>query len=162
MEWRKGCSCITKDDCTDVCYKCCRSSCLCKGNSMIAWVWLRDPREFAGCFPVEVTAVYDHTTDCSTMTTDEFCCRMYHDVSTVFDRANQVWCCKSRVYDKRNVMFVCNFCNFLDVDQVGVRVSKSFNEDCFCVFLDCSFKRTFYFRIYECSGNAVGLWKGMC
>ena len=25
MEWRKGSSCVTKDDCTNISYKCCRS-----------------------------------------------------------------------------------------------------------------------------------------
>ena len=59
-------------------------------------------------------------------------------------------------------MFMCNLCNFFDINQVGVRVSKCFNKDCFCVFLDCSFEGTFYFRIYKCCGNAVCLWKGMC
>jgi len=109
MERRKGSSCITKDNRTDISYKCCRSSCLCKGNSMVAWVWLRNPREFARSFPVKVTAVYDHTTDCSTMATDEFRCRMYDDVCTIFDRTNQVRSCKCRIYYKRNIMFVRNF-----------------------------------------------------
>ena len=129
---------------------------------MIAWVWLRNPREFAGCFPVKVSAIYDYTADCCTMSADKFSCGMNHNVSAILDRANQIRCCKCRIHYKRNVMFMCNLCNFFDINQVGVRVSKCFNKDCFCVFLDCSFEGTFYFRIYKCCGNAVCLWKGMC
>ena len=129
---------------------------------MIALVWLRNPRKFTGSFPVEVSAVYDHTTDSSSMAANEFGSRMNDDICTILNWANQIRSCKCRIYYKRNVMFVRNFCNFLDIDQIGVRVSKSLNKNCFCVFLDCSFKRAFYFRIYKCCSYAIGLWKGMC
>ena len=54
-------------------------------------------------------------------------------------------------------MFVRNFCNFFNINQVGVRVSKGFNKDCFCVFLDCRFEGAFYIRVYKCCGDTAGL-----
>ena len=59
-------------------------------------------------------------------------------------------------------MFVRNFCNFFNINQVGVRVSKGFNKDCFCVFLNCRFEGAFYIRVYKCCGDTAGLRKSMC
>ena len=129
---------------------------------MIAWVRLRNPREFAGCFPVKVTAVYDYAADCSSMAADKFGGRMNDDICTILNRANQVRSCKCRINYKRNVMFVRNFCNFFNINQVGVRVSKGFNKDCFCVFLNCRFEGAFYIRVYKCCGDTAGLRKSMC
>lgn len=122
MEWRKGSSCITKDNCTNVSYKCCRSGCLCKGNSMIAWVRLRNPWKFARCLPVKVTAVYDYSTDCSSMASDEFGCGMNDDICTILNRANQVRSCKCRINYKRNVMFVRNFAT----SSISIRLEFGF------------------------------------
>ncbi len=98
---------------------------------MIAWVWLCKRWKFAGCLPVKLTALYDHTTDCSSVATDEFCCGMNNDICTVLNWSYQVWCCKCIIYNKRNFMFVSNFCNILNINKVGVRVSKSLNKTAF-------------------------------
>ena len=78
--------------------------CFCKADSMIARVWLCQGREFTGCFPVEFTAVYDHTTDGCSMSTDEFGCRMNNDICTVLNRSYQVRSCKCVIYNQRDLM----------------------------------------------------------
>ena len=162
MERRKGCTGITQDDRTDVCYKCCRTYCICKGYAMVTRVRIRDPRIFSCCFPVEVSAVNDYTTDGCPMSTDEFGCRMNNDISTILDRSNQIRGCKCRVYYKRNVMLMSNLCHFFQIDEIRVRISKSLYENCFCVFLDRCFERTLYFRINKCCGNTIGKRQCMC
>ena len=57
MKWGKCCACITKQDSTDFCNKCCRANCFCKADSMVTWVWLCQRCKFAGCFPVKLTAM---------------------------------------------------------------------------------------------------------
>ena len=134
---RNCCSCITKKDCTDLCNKCSRSACFCKADSMITRVWLCQRRELTGSFPVKFTTFNDDTTDCCSMSTDEFCCRMNNDISTVFDRSYKVWCCKCIIYNKRNLMSVCDLSACLNVNNVRVRISKSLDVKCFGVVLDC-------------------------
>ena len=110
MERRNGCSCITQKDCTDLCYKSCRSYSFCEADTMVARVRLCQGREFTGCFPVKFTAVYDHTTDGCSMSTDEFCCGMNNDICTVLDRSYQIRCCKCIIHYQRNLMCMCDLC----------------------------------------------------
>ena len=86
---------------------------------------------------------------------------MNDDICTILNRANQVRSCKCRINYKRNVMFVRNFCNFFNINQVGVRFPRVSIKIAFCVFLDCSFERAFCIRIYKCCSDAAGL-KSMC
>ena len=104
---------------------------------MITRVWLCQRRELTGSFPVKFTTFNDDTTDCCSMSTDEFCCRMNNDISTVFDRSYKVWCCKCIIYNKRNLMSVCDLSACLNVNNVRVRISKSLDVKCFGVVLDC-------------------------
>ena len=104
---------------------------------MITRVWLCQRRKLTGSFPVKFTTFNDDTTDCCSMSTDEFCCRMNNDISTVFDRSYKVWCCKCIIYNKRNLMSVCDLSACLNVNNVRVRISKSLDVKCFGVVLDC-------------------------
>ncbi len=64
IEWRDGCTGITKDDRTDSGYEGCCSGYICEYGTMIRWVWLSESRELVGiCLPVELTAIYDDTTE---------------------------------------------------------------------------------------------------
>ena len=134
--WRNGCSCVTEKDCTDLCNKCSRSACFCEAYAMIAWVWLCKRCKFAGCLPVELTTLYDHTTNSSSVATDEFCCGMNNDICAVLNRSYEVWCCKCIIYNKRNFMFVSDFCKSLNIYNIRIWVSKSLNINSFCVLLD--------------------------
>ena len=85
VDWRKGSTCISEENCTDFCNKSCRTCCLCEADAVVAWVWFNQWREFAGCFPVKLTAVYDNTTDGCSVSADELCCWMNNDICAIFD-----------------------------------------------------------------------------
>ena len=108
MKWGKCCACITKQDSTDFCNKCCRANCFCKADSMVTWVWLCQRCKFAGCFPVKLTAINNDTTNRSSMSTNKFCCRMYNNVCTILNRTDQIWCSKCIINDKWNLVCMCN------------------------------------------------------
>ena len=157
---RDCCPCVTKKDCTNLCNKRCWSACFCEADSMVARVWLCQGREFTGSFPVEFTAFYDYTTDSCSMSTDEFGCRMNNDICTVLNRSYKVRCCKCVIYNKRNLMSVCDFCACFNINYVRVRVSKSLDVKCFCIVLNCIF---YFFKIKDinkCCCDSVS-WKCM-
>ena len=118
MERRKCRTGITKQNRTDFRNESSRSYRFCKADSVITWVWLGQRSEFAACFPVKLTAVYNDTTDSCTMSTDEFCCGMYHDISTVFNRANQIRSSKCIVNCQWNFVSMCNVCQFLNIHNI--------------------------------------------
>lgn len=61
--------------------------------------------ELSALFPVEVSAVNNDATEGCPVATDELCCRMNHDVSTVLDRTKQVGGgCEGVVYHERYLM----------------------------------------------------------
>ena len=66
---------------TDSCHECCRSCCGCEADTMIAWVWFRELWEFSGCSPVKFSTVNDDTTDCGSVSTNEFGCGMNNDAA---------------------------------------------------------------------------------
>ena len=136
--YRRDCStCVTKKDCTDLCNKCCRSACFCKAYTMVAWVWLCKRCEFTCCFPVKFTPFYDDTTDCCSMSTNEFSCGMNNDICTIFDWSYKVRCCKCVIHNKRNLMCMSNLCDSFNINYIRVRVSKSLDINSLCVILDC-------------------------
>ena len=54
----------------------------------------------------------------------------------------------------------CNICQSFNVNNIRVRVSKCFNINCFCVFLNCSFYFIIVKNIYKCCCYTV-LWQSM-
>ena len=136
VDWRKGSTCISEENCTDFCNKCCRTCCLCEADAVVAWVWFNQWREFAGCFPVKLTAVYDNTTDGCSVSADELCCWMNNDICAIFDWTDKVWCTECIINYKRNLVFVCNLCNFFDINDIGIWIAECFDEYCLCVVLN--------------------------
>lgn len=63
------------------------------------------------------------------MSSDEFSCGVNYDVGAVLDRTNEVWSAESVVDDKRNVVTVGDFGDFVDVEDVGVGVAESFSVE---------------------------------
>lgn len=122
---------------------------------MIAWVCISDCRIFSACFPVEFTGINDNSTKSCSMSTDEFGSGMYNDICSMFDRTDQVWCTECIVNYKWKTMFVSNFCNCIDIRDITVRVTKSFQIDCSCIFLDSIFYFFQVMCIYECSCDSV-------
>ena len=64
---------------------------------------------------------------------------MYNDICTVLYWTDYIRSSKSIVYYKRYVVPMCKLCDFLNVRNVTVWVSKSFDENSSCVFLECFF-----------------------
>ena len=72
------------------------------------------------------------------MTADEFCRRMYHNVSAVFDRADQIRCAERIVYNDRQTLLMRELCDGVDVRNVTVRVAERFQIHCLGVRTDGS------------------------
>ena len=73
------------------------------------------------------------------MTADELRCRMHDDISTVFERTNQVRSTEGVVDHDRNLVLVSEFRDGFDIRDVGIRVAERFNEDELRVGLDGAF-----------------------
>ena len=65
---------------------------------MVAGVGLSQLGELVRCSPVEVSAIHNHTADGGSVSTDKFSCRMYDNIGTVLNGANQIRGCKSVIY----------------------------------------------------------------
>ena len=84
------------------------------------------------------------------MSADKFCCRMYYDVCSMFEWTDKIWCSECIVDDYWKSVFVRNFCNFIDIRNIWIWISKCFKIYGFCVWFDCFF---YFFKIvciYEC------------
>ena len=79
------------------------------------------------------------------MAADEFCRGMEYDICAVLDRSYKVRSCECVVDNQRDLMCVGDGSQLLDINDIGVRVSKCLNMDCFCVLLD----RILYFLVVE-------------
>ena len=86
---------------------------------MIRWVWLGEGRELVGIgLPVELTAIYDDATERRTMTADELSGRVNHDVSSVFDRADEIWSAEGVVDNQWDVVAMSNLSQLVDIGHI--------------------------------------------
>ena len=60
------------------------------------------------------------------MSTNKFCCRMYNNVCTILNRADQIWCSKCVINDKWNLVCMCDLCNALNINTIPLILSWSF------------------------------------
>ena len=89
MKRRQRSSHIPKKNRPDLRHKRCRTGRFDKTDPMVAGIRLRQRRKFSGGFPVEGSALHNHSSDRRTVTADEFCRRMYHDIRPMLQRADQ-------------------------------------------------------------------------
>ncbi|CDC25491.1 5-enolpyruvylshikimate-3-phosphate synthase [Prevotella sp. CAG:386] len=119
IEWRDGGTGITKDDRTDSGYEGCCSGYICEYGTMIRWVWLGESRELVGIgLPVELTAIYDDTTERRTVTADELSGRVNHDVGSVLDRTDEIWSAEGVVDNQWDVVAMSNLCQLIDIGHI--------------------------------------------
>ena len=149
MERRKCCTRITQDHCTDIGYKCRTACCIWERYTMITRVGFWNPRIFAGCLPVKLSTVNDHASNRCSMTADKFRCGVNHQICTMFDRPDQIRCCKCRIYYQRNIVSVRDLCHLLQIDQIWIRISKCLYKYRFCIFLNGCLKRSFFLRVHK-------------
>ena len=149
------CAGITQEDCTDLRDKGCRADILCEADAVVAGVRLYEGRELAAAFPVKLTAVYDNAADRRAVTADELCSGMDNNVCAVLERTEEVRRCECGVYNKRNLMSMCNGCDLFNVNQRCVRVTDGLDEDGLCLIVNRVFKSALFVRVYERCGDAV-------
>ncbi|CCY18835.1 putative uncharacterized protein [Eubacterium sp. CAG:786] len=89
------------------------------------------------------------------MTTDELGRGMYHDISAVLDRTEQVRSCEGAVHYQRNVALVSDLRELFDVGNVGVRVAQGLNIQRLCVLVYGCFKGAFNVGVNELCSNSV-------
>ena len=70
------------------------------------------------------------------MTANELCGRMNNDVSSMFDRTNEVRSAEGVVDDERNVMTMSNLCKTVDICDVRVWIAESLSIERLGVRLD--------------------------
>ena len=73
----------------------------------------------------------------------------------MLDRTDQIRCAKGIVDDERQTMFVSDLSQCVDIRNIGVRVTKSFNINCLCIRLDSILYLFEVVGIYEGSGDTV-------
>ena len=128
---------------------------------MVRYVWLYQPWPLAALCPIKFSAIDDHTTNGSSVSTDELCSRMYHNICAVLNRADQIRSRECIVNNQRNSMLVCNSCDLFNINHFRVWISKCLYLDGFGVILNCSFNLFIVERIYKCCLNAI-IRKRMC
>ena len=74
------------------------------------------------------------------MTTKELGCRVNHDVCSVLQWANQIWCTKCVIYDEWNAVFVGYCCHTFQVEHVRVWISECLGINHLGVRLDGCFE----------------------
>ena len=152
---------VAQQDRTNLGGKCRRAACIYKADAVIARIRVDQRCEAAGCLPVELAALDDDTAERCAVTADELGCGMDNDVCAVIERTQQVRRCKRGIDDNRNALCVCDICDRLNVDQVGIRIAQCLKEHCLGVFVDGIGKVLNVVRIDELRGYAV-LRQGMC
>ena len=138
IERRNCCTFVAEKNGADVNDVSCCASC-CRERHAIARVRFGELRELARCSPIKLATVNNHAAESRTVTADELRCRMHDDISTVFERTNQVRSTEGVVDHDRNLVLVSEFGDGFDVRDVGVRVAERFNEDELGVGLDRAF-----------------------
>lgn len=149
VERRDSSAGVAQEDSSDVGHESCRANCVREADAVVGGVRLGDPCVSAGLLPVEVAAVYDNAADCCSVAADELCSGVYHDVSAVLNRAEQVRSCKGAVNYQRDTVLVSDLREVLDVGYVGVRVAQGLNVQRLGVLVDSRFEGAFNIRIYE-------------
>ena len=80
---------------------------------------------------------------------------MNYNVSSILNGTNQIRSSECGIYYQWKIVFMRNLRKFFQVNQIGIRISQGFYKNCFCIFLNRCFKRSFHFRIYKSSRYSV-------
>ena len=139
IEGRDRGSCIAQEDGTDVSDKGRGTDRIIERDPVIAGVGLGDLGIPASGLPVEFSGLYDNAAQGRSVSPDEFGRRVNHDISSVFDRADQVGSSESIVNDKGQSVAVGDLRDRVDIRDVAVRVSQCLQIDSPGVFLNSVF-----------------------
>ena len=70
------------------------------------------------------------------MPANEFCGGMYHNISAMFDRANQIRSTECIVDNQRDFMTMSDFGNSININNIGVRISQCLDKYGLCILLN--------------------------
>ena len=70
------------------------------------------------------------------MPANEFCGGMYHNISAMFDRANQIRSTEGIVDNQRDFMTMSDFGNSININNIGVRISQCLDKYGLCILLN--------------------------
>ena len=94
-----------------------------KTYAVVGRVRLGKPWPLLALCPVEFSGIYYKSAQGRTMSADELCCGVYHDVCTVLDRTNQIGSCKGIVHNQGNTMLMSKICPSLNINSISVWIS---------------------------------------
>ena len=108
---------ITHQLCSCLCDKCALfSELLCICNSMITVIRCGKSREFVCVFhPVELSGIYDASTDSCSMSVHVFGCGMSYDICSPFDRTTVDRSRECIIYNKRYSLLMRYLCKLLNI-----------------------------------------------
>lgn len=95
---RNRCTHITEQNSTDIGNKGCIFGCIYKGDSMVAWIRFCNRRVFVPCTPVKIAGIYNDSSKGCAMSSQEFCGRVYHNICTMLNRTDEIWCSKGIIH----------------------------------------------------------------
>ena len=104
---------------------------------------------------VELTAIYDDTTDYSSVSTNELGCRVYNHISAILNWTNQAWSCEGIINYERNLMIMGDLRNCLDINHFRIWITKGLDEYQLGVLLECCIDLIEIVRINEGCCNSV-------
>ena len=154
MQRRQRCTCIPQQYGTDSSYKRSGSGSLGKAKAMIAGGRLCELRKFPACIPVKISLFDNDAAKCSTVSSDKLGRRMNNKIRTVPERLYQKRRCKGIIYNKGNLVFVCDMGDLLDICKRSIGISDCFDKNSFCVFLNGLFKSAVFIGIDKGGGDA--------
>ena len=76
-----------------------------------------------------MASVNDDTTQRRTMSANELGGRMYHNISTMLDRTNQVGCAKGVVDNQGDVVLVGYSCQGVDIGDIAIGIAEGLSID---------------------------------
>ena len=137
-----------------------RSGELTEDEAVVRRVGIGEAGELIVLEVIELATVDDDTTEAGSVTANELCSAMHHDISSVLDRTNEVRGTECVVDNQWDAVTVCDLSRALDIRNVRVRVAKGLDIHEFCIWLDGSLERIVVVGVDECRVDAV-LRQGM-
>ena len=155
IEGRHGCTRIAQELSPDSSNKGCRSDIARITDIVIARVRINKLRKLARSFPVKTTAVYNHTTDAGSVTTDKLGRRMHRDVHSMRKDIDKIRSGKGIVGNQRNFMSMNQLCQSIKVRNINQRIAQAFNQNQLGIVLNSCFYFSQVFDIHKSRGNAI-------
>ena len=138
-EWGNARALISEQNRADIGDEGCRTRDLRERYPMIARIRISNRRELTARLPVELAGIDDNTTERRAMAADELRRGVYHDVSAVFDRTDQIRSAEGIVYDNRKPLPVRERRDRVDVRNIAVRIAEGFQVNGLGIRADCRF-----------------------